>query len=436
MISPVRILSLSLWILAGSLFPNPAAAVDPVAAMEAHLKAHPDGEAALSFDHSAYQGDLSSLPIGVFDSGVGGLTVLEAILTLDVFDNDNLQPGPDGRPDFADERFVYLGDQANMPYGNYANVGKVDYLRELILKDTVFLLGKRYHQDGAVRRDKPPVKAIVIACNTATAYGLEDIKSLVKTLGVPVIVVGVVEAGARGLLSTDTDPDGAIGVMATVGTCASEVYPRTIQSTLGRAGRGIATITQFGSPDLAAIIEGDPAIPTSASEQVARDVRALVEAHRKSAGAAGEPVPPLSTIMLGCTHFPLVQEEIETAFSELRRDSGFAPYIAEKRVYIDPAEWTARQLFRELASAGLRAPRGGAKAMDRHHFFLSVAAPSIAAVHRNADGGLEHEYKYGREIGRLDLEDTVVVPMTSEGLPGTSRHLIQNELPAVWERLP
>ncbi|NLT71911.1 MAG: hypothetical protein GXX91_14645 [Verrucomicrobiaceae bacterium] len=410
--------------------------------MSAHLAAHPDGEAAFTFDRSAYQEDLSSLPIGVFDSGVGGLTVLEAILTLDVFDNDNLQPGPDGRPDFAEERFVYLGDQANMPYGNYANVGKVDYLRELILKDMVFLLGKRYHQDGAVRRDKPPVKAIVIACNTATAYGLEDIKSLVQTLGVPVIVVGVVEAGARGLLSTETDPDGAIGVMATVGTCASEVYPRTIQSTLGRAGRGIATITQFGSPDLAAIIEGDPSIPTSASEQVARDVRALVEAHRKSAqsvqsaGSDGERVPPLSTIMLGCTHFPLVREEIETAFSELRRAPDFAPYIAEKRIYIDPAEWTARQLFRELASAGLRASAGGARATDRHLFFLSAAAPSIAAAHRNADGGLEHEYKYGRETGRLDLEDTIVVPMTRESLPGTSRHLIQNELPAVWERLP
>ncbi len=416
---------------AGSLF-----AADPAAGMVAHLEEHPGGKAAFSFDRTVYEGDLSSLPIGVFDSGVGGLTVLEAILTLDVFHNDNLKPGADGRPDFAEERFVYLGDQANMPYGNYANVGKVEYLRELILKDTVFLLGKRYHEGEMVRYDKPPVKAIVIACNTATAYGLENIKALVKKLGVPVIVVGVVEAGARGLLSTETDPDGAIGVMATVGTCASEVYPRTIQSTFGRAGRGIASITQFGSPDLAAIIEGDPGIETSASEQVKEDVRALVEAHRETAEFTTAPVQPLATIMLGCTHFPLVLEEIETAFSELRRDPAFAPYIAEKRVYIDPAEWTARQLFRELASAGLRVPAGGRRMTDRDFFFLSTVSPSTPAEHRNAGGGLDHDYKYGRVTGRFDLEDTVVVPMTREGLPGTSRHLIENELPAVWARLP
>lgn len=431
---PARFFLLSLLIFAGLM--GPVRAADPLAAMTAHLEAHPAGDVAFSYNRSAYEGDLSSLPIGVFDSGVGGLTVLEAILTLDAFDNDNLKPGPDGRPDFENESFLYLGDQANMPYGNYANVGKVDYLRELILKDAVFLLGKRYHKGDAVWQDKPPVKAIVIACNTATAYGLEDIKSLVKTLGVPVIVVGVVEAGARGLLSTETDPDGAIGVMATVGTCASEVYPRTIQSTLGRAGRGIASITQFGSADLAAIIEGDPAIQMSAAEQVAIDVRALVEAHRAGAKSKGEAVLPLSTIMLGCTHFPLVREEIDAAFSMLRKeDSSLAPYIAEKRVYIDPAEWTARQLFRELASAGLRAPAADTL-VERNLFFISIAHPSRPKADRNAEGGLPYDYKYGRELGRFDLEDTVVVPMTREGLPGTSRKLIQYELPAVWQRLP
>ena len=277
-------------------------AADPAAALDAHLASHPGGGAAFTFDRADYEGDLSSLPIGVFDSGVGGLTVLEATLTLDAYHNDNLKPGADGRPDFEKERFLYLGDQANIPYGNYAAVGKLDYLRELILKDAVFLLGKRYHEGDSVRFDKPPAKALVIACNTATACGLDDIKSLVARLGIPVIVVGVVEAGPSGLLATETDPDGAIGVMATVGTCASEVYPRTIQSTLGRAGRGVATITQFGSPTLAAIIEGDPASRTGAAEQVRIDVRALVEAHRASAG--GHAVKPLSAIVLGCTHSP------------------------------------------------------------------------------------------------------------------------------------
>ena len=59
------------------------------------------------------------LPIGVFDSGIGGLTVLNEIVTIDRFNNVTHEPGPDGHPDFENESFVYFGDQANMPYGNY-----------------------------------------------------------------------------------------------------------------------------------------------------------------------------------------------------------------------------------------------------------------------------------------------------------------------------
>ena len=77
-----------------------------VSAVDAHLACHPDGLEAFSFDRTRYAGDLSSLPIGVFDSGIGGLTVLEALLTLDDFHNDTLTPGPDGRADFHDERFI------------------------------------------------------------------------------------------------------------------------------------------------------------------------------------------------------------------------------------------------------------------------------------------------------------------------------------------
>lgn len=407
-----------------------APADDPVAeAIDAHLARHPAGEAAFSYDHSDYTGDLSSLPIGVFDSGIGGLTVLEAILTIDVFHNNDLKPGPDGRPDFENERFLYLGDQANMPYGNYAKSGKTDYLRELILKDAIFLLGKRYHSEGAVLYDKPPVKALVIACNTATAYGFEDLKAAVKRWDLPVLVVGVVEAGARGLL--EAEATGAIGVLATVGTCDSGVYPTTIRSTLGLAGRGPATVTQQGSPDLAAVIEGDPSRKATVEEQVAIDVRKLVEAHRASQPLAT--VKPLSTIVLGCTHFPLVEREIDAAFAKLREDPALAPHIAETRHYVDPAEWTSRQLFRELATARLRrreAPGAG----ERDRFFISIADHTLSGGRLNPDGSLTDPYKYGRETGRFE-EDTIVVPMTRAVLPEAGRKLLSEKLLAVWERV-
>ena len=88
----------------------------------------------------------AGLPIGVFDSGTGGLAVLEEILRLDRFDNDTGTPisSGDGRPDFADEQFVFLADQANMPYGNYPAAGKRSLLVELVLKDSLFLLGTAY----------------------------------------------------------------------------------------------------------------------------------------------------------------------------------------------------------------------------------------------------------------------------------------------------
>ena len=74
----------------------------------------------------------TSLPIGVFDSGTGGLTVLEALLTLDAFNNETGKPGSDGKLDFSNEYFQYLADQANMPYGNYAAANKTDLLKEHI----------------------------------------------------------------------------------------------------------------------------------------------------------------------------------------------------------------------------------------------------------------------------------------------------------------
>ena len=67
--------------------------------------------------------------------------------------------------------------------GTIRRRGRKTFLRELILKDAVFLLGKRYHGADGPRFDKPPVKAIVIACNTATAYGIEDIRAALKTGG-------------------------------------------------------------------------------------------------------------------------------------------------------------------------------------------------------------------------------------------------------------
>jgi glutamate racemase len=87
-----------------------------------------------------------SLPIGVFDSGTGGLTVLDAIVNFDKFNNSshNYTEGGDNKLDFTEESFIYLGDKANMPYGEYSVNNKTELLKEHVLKDVQFLLIDKY----------------------------------------------------------------------------------------------------------------------------------------------------------------------------------------------------------------------------------------------------------------------------------------------------
>lgn len=439
-----------------------------------HQHRHPSGDAPCSFDRSVFDKSLDCLPIGVFDSGIGGLTVLESILTLDVFDNKNLQPRSDGRRDFAAERFVYFGDQANMPYGNYPAADRADLLRELIVRDAVFLLGKQYYQPGNTTpvADKPPVKAIVIACNTATAFGMEDIRSALKAWNISIPVVGVVEAGARGVMEAlprNGTPD-AIAVLATVGTCSCEAYPKAIARAVGLAGKPLPLIVQQGCVGLAGAIEGDPAFvspstqrsapyqgpipdpaltdlyqfdPTgmleghinSVANHVRYEVKTLVDRHQRSGAST-----PIGMVVLGCTHYPLVTKEIAAAFHEIlhHKDSTgrqlYLNLVRETLTFINPAEFTARELFRELARARIRNAEDGIRT-DKDQFYLSVPNPTWPGIKLTPTGALEPAYRHQRPLGDFQRLDTLPVILRPSMLPSTAVRTIQRLMPAVWERL-
>ena len=394
---------------------------DPLAVAIGHAKAHPQGDVPASFVVADYRSDLRDLPIGVFDSGVGGLTVLEALKAHDRHDNRTGKDGADGVPDFAGERFVYFGDQANMPYGNYSAVGRTDFLRELILRDVLFLLGRRYAQG-----QKPPVKAIVIACNTATAYGLEDIRAAVKAWGLPVVVVGVVEAGAQGLAETANGAQGGVAVLATVGTCASNAYPKALAKVTARPVR------QLGSATLAAAIEGDPSVQTPIRDIIRADVGAFLKS------AAADKAAPIDTLMLGCTHYPLVADEIAAAFAYWREQpaaDGRKPYaalVSPELKQVNPAAWTAEALWRSLQGSKMMAVKP-TSAGDL--FYISVPNPAWPGVGLAADGSLTYEYKYGRQPNQVGREDTINVPMTPEKLPGATAKLVREKLPLTWRSL-
>jgi len=438
-----------------------------------------------------YEAATKPLPIGVFDSGIGGLTVLEAILKLDAFNNLTHESGPDGRPDFENERFVYLGDQANMPYGNYPSEQKVDFLRELIIKDAVFLLGDRYWLCAASpmsQHDKSPVKAIVIACNTATAYGLETISDALKQWDLPVHLVGVVEAGADGAIQAINQPGrrGAVVVLATVGTCRSEGYVRAIKKSADEAGIEPPAVIQQGCLGLAGAIEGDPSYITSSVTAAKSDYRgpavgnkaapidpelfaqysfetkgllgdldspvtwrlnsienyvryhttSLVERYRRSSGSES-----ISTIILGCTHFPYQMDRITTSFGRLRsfrKPDGDEPYknlIFEQLSFIDPAALTATRLYEALAAAGLLINKADESILTTDEFYVSVPNTSLAGVKLAANGGFTYEYKYGRIPGNFAAEYVKRVPMSSANLSDTIRRSIKARMPEVWKRL-
>ena len=205
-----------------------------------------------------------SLPIGIFDSGIGGLTVLDAIVNYDKNNNETLKPGEDGIIDFDKEQFIYLADQANMPYGNYSAENKDGLLREHIIKDVQFMLGNTYYEseDAIVpTKNKSLIKALVIACNTATAYGKESIEAFLKDAGLNIKVIGVIDAGVRGALEhLEKEEHATIGVMATVGTVTSKGYVDTLHKQLKHLGyTGEVEVFQQGGLGIAEAVDEDSA---------------------------------------------------------------------------------------------------------------------------------------------------------------------------------
>ncbi|MBL0172342.1 MAG: glutamate racemase [Gemmatimonadaceae bacterium] len=246
-------------------------------------------------------------PIGVFDSGLGGLTVVRAL-----------------RARLPHESLIYVGDTARVPYGPKSP----DTVRQYATQIAQWLSGEG-------------VKAIVVACNTATAHALTHLQSVMT-----VPVIGVVAPGARAAVSATRG--GPIGVIGTTGTINSGAYEQAIRAiapamvVVGRACPLFVPLVEEGWMD-------HPATRLIVREYLAP----LADSH-------------IDTLVLGCTHYPLL-----------------APVIAEAvgpgvRL-IDSAEETALEIHRVLASARLlnRAP-----AEPQVRFVASDAADRFLALGR------------------------------------------------------
>ncbi|GAC1479076.1 MAG: glutamate racemase [Gemmatimonadaceae bacterium] len=187
-------------------------------------------------------------PIGVFDSGIGGLTVVRELMRQ--------LPG---------ERLIYFGDTARVPYGPKS-------------PDTV----RRYSREIVSYLLAAGVKTVVVACNTATAHALTALQA-----EFPLPILGVVEPGARAAIGATRSGD--VGVIGTAGTIGSRAYEHAI-----RALSPTAQITARACPLFVPLIE-EGWLDTAATRLIAREYLApLAAAH-------------VDTLVLGCTHYPLLK---------------------------------------------------------------------------------------------------------------------------------
>lgn len=248
-------------------------------------------------------------PIGVFDSGVGGLTVAREIMRQ-----------------LPNERIVYFGDTARVPYGNKSKETVTRYSRQIVR----FL-------------ETQQVKAIVVACNTASAYALEDLE---KESDIPMI--GVVKPGARAALAATVNKK--IGVVGTEATISSGIYSRYIEehdsgvSVIGKACPLFVSLVEEG-------LWEDPV-----TDEIAR--RYLTELIDSG----------IDTLILGCTHYPMLRSTV-------------GKIMGEKVTLVNPAYETARELKSFWRNTVLRAStdQGLGRSCTA---FLSATPPTSSSVLR------------------------------------------------------
>lgn len=448
-----------------------------------------DKESFYHINFNTYPKQNTNLPIGVFDSGTGGLTVLKAIVNYDENNNANYESGSDGEIDFNKESFIYLGDQANMPYGNYSKENKVDLLNEHIIKDAQFLMSNKYYTDASdtsVNTDKQPVKALVIACNTATAYGKEYIEEFLKKANSNLKVIGVIDAGVRGTLaSLKKDEDAIVGVLATAGTVASKGYSKTLlkfKDELGYTGN-IEVFSQGGIGIAEAVdedpdyfdknlkkprndykgpsLDGDVKIDRTlfdiynfdfdnskmlcdteksddcsilqindAKNYVRYHLVTLMEQIRQS-----KTNNKLKSIILGCTHYPYMTDEIHAILKELyhykcrKGKYLYRDFMVENIQLIDPAVDTAKELHEYLKNEALFNPRGDIKDSE---FYISVANKDNANNVIDDQGRFPYDYKYGRNAH--DIQEYVkVVPFSRDNISYDILTRFQRQIPYVYQ---
>lgn len=241
-------------------------------------------------------------PIGVFDSGVGGLTVAKEIMYQ-----------------IPNEKVIYFGDTARVPYGNKT--------KETVTKYALQIVRFLKTQD---------VKAIVVACNTASAYALDEIEAAAD-----VPVIGVVKPGAK--MAVEATKNGKIGVIGTRGTIGSETYTTYIRQL---------------APNVEVIGKECPLFVNLVEEGLWEDpvTEEIAKRYLTDLIDVG-----IDTLILGCTHYPMIRKTVQRIVGEGVR-------------LVNPAYETASELKKLLEDHDILNEQAPGLGTNMHRFFVSDAA--------------------------------------------------------------
>jgi glutamate racemase len=263
-------------------------------------------------------------PIGVFDSGIGGLTVVKRLATT-----------------LPNESIIYFGDTARVPYGSKSNSTVIEYS----IQNTKFLLQKN-------------IKALVVACNTASSIAIPDLK---KMFDIPII--GMIEPGSRMALKKSQSKNiGVIGTRATVGNLA---YSKEIKRL-----NGSAQVVEKPCPLFVPLAE-EGWIKHQATFEIA-------EEYLKELREIG-----IDTLVLGCTHYPILTEVIQKV-------------VGKNVSLIDSGVASSEVIKTELEKLGLLSD---AKSMGTQEYYVSDIPAKFKEVAELFLGReIEHVHKVDLEV--------------------------------------
>ncbi|QDL56784.1 glutamate racemase [Rhodoferax aquaticus] len=265
---------------------------------------------------------MSNSPIGVFDSGVGGLSVLRAL-----------------RTELPQERFVYVADSGHAPYGERDD----DYLIE------------RSHRIARWFKERHQIKALVVACNTATAAAIHVLREAHPNL----FIIGIEPALKPAVAHSKTK---VVGVMATRSTLSSEKFKRLLTSLQDQANFVLQPCS-----DLVPAIEAFDAIKIDA---------ACIE-YTRAMGTFGLQHGEMDTLVLGCTHYPFAEHSLRLGTGNaVTFMEGGAPVARQTRRLLEAANKLGNKQLAEQASLDLFSTGDPAALAAAAHRWLGINVSS------------------------------------------------------------